>query len=313
MRHSFARKHVDCCCVAFDPKNGKVWCTERGLRALRHASNIVDSAFASRSYATRIEKYAKRGFAAAVPYMNQEGISPHVLRARYCYFEHSDMLLRLGRFITTANAPRNSLQSIASCRRATIVEHLQRLVIMDAGTPIVQRVHHDKIPSGEIENWPLWTGETGEYVVVNGIASKAKTDSVSVISDGNDFYVSLAMLLPGIVEKAYAVDEDRRVPPSPEQWKSGGLVRRKKGKLTSVTESEDAPDALDEQIICAYDLVSCGAAYHDLRYIHDARQGSMKQVTSAEFEQRYGLPATLVFFEQQPRGTVGGFTRDVFV
>ena len=119
-------------------------------------------------------------------------------------------------------------------------------------------------------------------------------------------------MLPDIVEKAFAVEEETSVPSSPEGWKSGGVVRRKQGKLASVTEVDEGHDALDEQIICAYDVVSSGAAYHDLRYVLDVQQKAEGKIEPALFEQQHGLPATLSFFEQQPRNTVNDFTRDVF-
>ena len=48
------RFDVDCCCVAFDPTERKVLCTERGLRALRYGANVVDSGFGGPGYARRV-------------------------------------------------------------------------------------------------------------------------------------------------------------------------------------------------------------------------------------------------------------------
>jgi hypothetical protein len=50
---------VDCCCFAFDGK--RVWGTERGLEAFSLGVNMVDLSRASRSYVSRMLKYADRG------------------------------------------------------------------------------------------------------------------------------------------------------------------------------------------------------------------------------------------------------------
>ncbi|MDE2097421.1 MAG: hypothetical protein KGL39_09270 [Patescibacteria group bacterium] len=56
---------VDCCCVAYDGK--RVLATARGLRALETKTNIVNPSRQSTSYESRLLKYARRGFAIAVP------------------------------------------------------------------------------------------------------------------------------------------------------------------------------------------------------------------------------------------------------
>ena len=61
------RFDVDCCCVAFIPNEGRTVCSRRGLRAMRYGVNVVDSAFGGPSYAKRLQKYAERRWAAAVP------------------------------------------------------------------------------------------------------------------------------------------------------------------------------------------------------------------------------------------------------
>ena len=59
---------VDCACFTWLPIEGKVVCTARGLRALRYGVNIADNGrFDSPAYCRRLEKYADRGFAVAVP------------------------------------------------------------------------------------------------------------------------------------------------------------------------------------------------------------------------------------------------------
>ena len=86
---------VDCCCFAFIPSDEKVVATSRGVRAVRHSTNICDSSFDSAVYCRRLEKYDMRGYAIGVP-----GFEPHRLPERlrastYAYHGHHDVLTRL--------------------------------------------------------------------------------------------------------------------------------------------------------------------------------------------------------------------------
>ncbi len=56
---------LDCCCVAYDGKS--VLALPRALRALRRGYNLVDPSRQSLTYENRLMKYARRGFAIAVP------------------------------------------------------------------------------------------------------------------------------------------------------------------------------------------------------------------------------------------------------
>ena len=64
---------VDCCSFAFCPGGAGVCTTERGLRALRHSTNVADTAKYGPSYCRRLEKYSGRGFGIGIPGLSQTG------------------------------------------------------------------------------------------------------------------------------------------------------------------------------------------------------------------------------------------------
>jgi hypothetical protein len=305
---------VDCCCAAYIPSDRKTLCTRRGLRALRHGANIVDSAFGGPSYARRLQKYAGRGFAAAVPHFQPERTAPELLRSNYAYFEHSGMLLRLGRQAALSDAPEGTGIQMVVCQHATAVENLQRLVVLDAGAPIVSYHDNDRIRRGASVCIPLRTGEPGKYIVAFGCVPASATE-IATTNEDSDLYVSLGGLVPGIVEKVCRVAEEREDPPSPEGWRAGGVVRRSVGGGLRVAGDTDEPSAMagHEQIVCVYDLVTCGATFESLRYVLDARQPPNDALTAGLFERRHGFPAALKWRQQTDRTRVPEFTKGVYL
>ena len=308
------RFDVDCCCVAYVPSDRKTLCTCRGLRALRYGVNVVDSAFGGPSYARRLQKYADRGFAAAVPYFLPERAAPELLRSNYAHFQHSGLLLRLGRHAAVSDIPSGTSIQIVSCQHATAVENLERLVVLDAGAPNVSYHDNDRIRCGAFVCVPLRTGEPGAYIVAAGRATASTTETPATREE-SDLYVSLGGIVPGIVEKACRVEEEREDPPSPEGWRAGGVVRRAaSGGLVVAVEMEEMAAVLGhEQIVCVYDLVSCGATFDSLRYVLDARHPPRDAATTGLFERRHGFPAALTWRLQTARSGVREFTKGVYV
>ena len=307
------RFDVDCCCVGFDPVKRKVLCTRRGLRAIRFGANIVDSAFGGLSYARRLQKYATRGFAAAVPYFSSERASPELWRWSYTYFEHSGLLLRLGRYAAASAVVRRGIL-ISACRHATAVDNLARLVVLDAGAPTVNYCHNDRIRGDTLVSVPLPTGETGEYIVATGWATAPEAEC-DLIPEESDLYYSLAGFIPGLLEKACRVDGEHEDSATPDGWHTGGVVRRSaEGGLTAVAGAEESTAAFGhEHIVCVYDLVACGAEWDSLRYVIDARQLPLSTMTPDCFERRHGFPAAVLWRPQKPRARLREFTRGVYV
>ncbi|KAJ3094862.1 Protein mono-ADP-ribosyltransferase parp4 [Phlyctochytrium planicorne] len=63
---------IDSCCFGYDGKT--VYALPRGMRAMTRRYNLVDMTRRSASYEYRLFKYAKRGFAIAVPYVHPDKI-----------------------------------------------------------------------------------------------------------------------------------------------------------------------------------------------------------------------------------------------
>ena len=145
---------VDVCAFAFDPRHSTVSCTPRGFRGLMHGTNVVDSNMGSVAYCTRLEKYAQRGFAIAVP-----GLKPHLLRSdvwlsEYIYVTCCDLLLRVEERTQRTeelllpypepNNPRMISAKTTSTVKASAVAGLHRLLVMDAKERVAKFTQSDK-------------------------------------------------------------------------------------------------------------------------------------------------------------------------
>jgi hypothetical protein len=86
---------LDCCAFAWVAAEEKVVCTPRALAALRYGVNIADSQFDGMGYCRRLEKYAARGWAVAVPGLDKARVRPELLAANYVFLKSWDLLLRV--------------------------------------------------------------------------------------------------------------------------------------------------------------------------------------------------------------------------
>ena len=284
---------VDCACFAYVPSTQKLFCTARGLRSVRYSANLVDSAYGGKSYATRLEKYACRGFAIAPP-----GYSPDLVRANlfddcYAYFIHSGLLLRMGRCLwdpvpaTYVNKIMDSFKIMPeSVRVGFAVENLVKLIVLDNGN--VVRYENDIMKIDARVSMPYHSDASttrGKYMVIEG---RALQNKVTVADQENDLYVSM---VGGLVETI--LGEIRDVAHD-NTWRTGGSVRAKSTGL-----------------LCVYDLVKCGSSFDDLRFVLDARYdaGGLSVET---FERRHHFPALLIFSEVGPRQKIKDFTAGVY-
>jgi hypothetical protein len=80
---------VDSCCVglSIDSSTSAVhaYASPRAWRALITRCNVVDGSRRSPSYESRLEKYARRGFAVYVPNFNVNDVDPQRIRVRNAY------------------------------------------------------------------------------------------------------------------------------------------------------------------------------------------------------------------------------------
>ena len=132
------RFDVDCAAVGFEPATGKAFMTPRAKRAFETGCNVLDSRFNSPSYAERLWKYARRGFAIAVPGLDLDLVAPKLSQDNYVYIEDKDILLkidRVGRFgpnhMTVAFDGRRARMAHIRCDEASKLDGMLKLVVMD--------------------------------------------------------------------------------------------------------------------------------------------------------------------------------------
>lgn len=309
------RFDVDCCCLAFDPGNRKVVCTQRALRALRYGANIADTAFGGSSYARRLQKYAKRGFAVAVPYFSPERVCPELWRSNYVYFENSGLLLRVGRRVGLDALPAGSHAQATQVSLATAVKDLARLVVLDAGAPLVKFCEQGQSGLGGCR-WrgcvALPTGEPDAYLLISNPSGDCAGPAAA--EDDSDLYVSLGNCAQDLVEKAYRLDEQLPDTPAIRDRRTGGAVQRTaEGQLTIATVAGQCGVPDRDVIVCVYDLIMCTAGFGSLRYVFDACQPPLSTALSDVFERRHAFPPFLIWGLQKPRSGLVGFTKGVFV
>ena len=74
---------IDCCQFAYD--GARVWATPAAQRALRSGVLIADPEWRSATYESRLYKYCKRGFALAVPGLDEQRISCDLCYGAFTY------------------------------------------------------------------------------------------------------------------------------------------------------------------------------------------------------------------------------------
>ena len=184
------------------------------------------------------------------------------------------------------------------------------MVVLDADVP--KRVHRDRIRYGELVCVPVRTAQVGTYIVATGYVD-AGVQEIATPEEDSDLYVCLGALIPGIVEKACCVEEEREDPPTPEGWRAGGVARHAaNGGLAVATDVAQQVEVGHEEMVCVYDLVTCGAAFESFRYVLDARQPSANAVAPELFERRHVFPALLAWRYPKPRVSVRDFTKNVY-
>lgn len=286
---------VDSSCFAFVPSSQKVLCTPRGLRSVRYGANLVDTAFASKSYTRRLEKYKSRGFAIAIPGFSPELVRTDIFNERYAFFVNTGLLLRLGRCIWNRNSTTALPSIMDSCKiipetihRGVAVQNLEKLLILDRGPGIVKYHHNDFLRAKNNVCVPYraaFSASRNEYVVIEG---KMLQNRLVLGSQEDDLYVNMmGEVVDMILGKICGANAG-------EDLKTGGSVRTKQAGLG---------------VLCVYDLVKCGSSFHELRWVLDARS---QNLSPEAYERRYGFPALLGFSAIRPRCRVEDFTMNVY-
>ena len=114
--------------------------TRRCKRSIEYQANIFDTRHYSKNYCGRLEKYAKRDFAVAVPGLEEASLSQRLLASTYLLIQRHDILLRVDD--SGACSPASATVAVGGSGmkvqysravRATVVNNLARIVVIDRG------------------------------------------------------------------------------------------------------------------------------------------------------------------------------------
>ena len=156
-------------------------------------------------------------------------------------------------------------------------------------------------------------------VVTAQVPTDKRTSQIPLSSeaDDSDMYLahrSLQMKLLQAAQKA----ANHETTSSQGTWKTGGFVKRVGLRALKVYSKSDASNSCDdnaifEQVVCAFDVVSIHSSFQDLRFVIDARQPPLNHLSTDDFEKVHsGFPAALRFERQQPHRGVTSFASGVF-
>ena len=109
---------IDCACAAYVLRTDSFVCSARGRRALEYRVNLMQSSRNSAAYVQRLEKYASRGFAIALPGLDPCLLSADLLSAVYLRTKKHGLLLRV---LSSDDAPGVSILRMPAGTKTTEV------------------------------------------------------------------------------------------------------------------------------------------------------------------------------------------------
>lgn len=313
---------LDGCCVAYDPDKSKVVTTPRGMRALKHAVNIVDTRFMSSCYWRRLEKYSERGFAIGVPGMLKERVSKAFKNNSYVFVQQYGLLLQAGPMSIGKETSINLSEPLAKkCetikltataqQHGKIVKDLGRVIILDQGlakhvnipSQWVCEKHERVVCDGKLSGscTPISTGD-GEYDLLWGIEPTNIQQHFE--DDDVEFYeVTPMAMIYGILDKTF-----QQTNAIPDGWFKGGVMQKLTKKMTKsntsgvykvAIESNASRTIIGEPLRFVYDIVGADTNFKDLKYILDAAQLPLRD--DPNFEKVYGITRHLCFKPKHER------------
>ena len=170
---------------------------------MEYQANIFDSRHLSKSYCERLEKYANRRFAVAVPGLEEASLSRRLLDAPYLFIERHGILLNVGE-AGGCPSPASATMAVGKkvkvqysrALRATVVKDLARLVVMSRGAferlcpPPEQRCGPCQTPCSADKQdkaaVPIVGELPGEYFVLYGCQHAEQPSSQSSSPDDEE-------------------------------------------------------------------------------------------------------------------------------
>ena len=328
---------VDCCCFAFEADESRVLCTDRGLRALRYTANIVDTAHGGPSYCRRLEKYAKRGFAIAVPGFLAQRASENLSRSTYFMLRKYDLLLRVeakALYGTEMKIPvmvygglrakgyETARINVSSVQRASEVRNMARLVVLDQAhirdidTPeIVFCERHSRVSANDARVTgtcvPMCTGTKGEYQLLWGVGAERGGEPETAEGEGDESTTPLARVYELLEHHfRHEMDACSDSQDGEDSWWTGGAMQRLASAMANVEGYAAVSVANDyqasrlqanESILFVYDFATCETGFDALRFVCDAGRKPLKPLGAEAFEETFGLPRELQFVPRRAR------------
>jgi len=335
---------VDACCVLYDLAAERVCCMPRSRRAINTRCNIADTKMRSPNYERRLEKYAARGYAVAVPGLREACVDASLFEAEYFADPDSGLLLRLGTPSPSAPVPRKEkswgnrpwksrvLRFKAKVERpAEAITGLQRLMILDRalqGPDVCPRLHR------QAEFMEESLGRRAKHVTLfreaplppvvlasvqradenNSGSSSEPEDSELDQSSPKSVLRHMLLLIRRSsrerLDEAAADEEVPRVVRASSNSSDGEVLR----SLSSLRErfQQVIMRRLEagKSLGAVYDVTSVNNAEHsDLGYITDAAKGRLSEIGSEDFLMRIGVTRLLEFQPCRERASSAYFGR----
>jgi hypothetical protein len=319
---------VDVCGFAWVAAEERVACTPRALAALRYGVNIADSQFDGLGYCRRLEKYAGRGWAVAVPGFDAARLRPELLRGNYVFLKSHDLLLRVqpravgrqGLSIDTLQANgrgqlfnRTSHITASAVQSGTSVRGFERLIVLDGGiaqnafVPSVRFCEKhsriDALPARTTGACVPLVCENGHYALLWG-ADVGNSDSEDD-DDTSGMSETPRASVYGLLEKHFAMglqsctdetprDCDAMYPGGAMQKCKSSLRGSKMSGISHLRATLISRLATSKKLLYVYDFCTCHTEFDNLRFVLDAARPPLKADLKS-FKSVYGLPATMEF------------------
>jgi hypothetical protein len=295
--------------------------------------NVADSALVGPNYCKRLEKYAARGFAIAVPGYDPELVSAKLSQGTFVHLCKYDMVLQLApRFPNASLIDSEVSRRVVSeakrrvrasaVQRATVVNNMQRLVVLDGRGSVRHILPEERCDA--LTCTPVSAGVRGEYLLLWGIRledSDLSDDEEGGLSDDSGetgpFYTQAPLTaVQAILEKAFRSDlsaDGGHAPECDDGWWHGGVMERlasrmkgRRGTAAIAAATEDQLTRLRRQapLLFVYDVIDCSGGFASLRFVCDAQRPPLMQLASPteSFEEVFGLPRSLLFVPGEERG-----------
>ncbi len=314
---------LDSCCFALELDKQRVVTTPRGKRALRHGVNVADNgAHGSSSYTRRLERYAYRGFAIAVPGFAANQVARRILDASYVKVAKYDLLLRLEQkahgtqVLNMRDRGETAKLRSDSQQKAHSVRGFERIVVLDMAKVSKVDLPHIKFCSAhnKLAASPavcVMASGRGEYTLLMDTSSD-DTDS----DDGEGYSQTPLALVYRIWQKTFERDLQHETPQEDTEgmWR-GGVVQRM--GISMMVHRGSAYDmaaqvvssklSRDEAVPFVFDFINTVTPWVALAHVLDAaRPPLMPQEDDETFFDKYGIARRLAFSPFAARPIVPG-------